>query len=104
MELLTMSKKELSRVEVMERIKAKKMTQKNASEALGLSVRHVRRLWKNYQAEGAVGLVSKRRGIIQPGARSFFLRIDKTKIAICITTTKRPGALPAKVGRNAIVN
>ena len=43
MELLTMSKKELSRVEVMERIKAKKMTQKKASEALGLSVRHVRR-------------------------------------------------------------
>ena len=62
MELLTMSKKELSRVEVMERIKAKKMTQKNASEALGLSVRHVRRLWKNYREEGAVGLVSKRRG------------------------------------------
>ena len=41
MELLRMSKKELSRVEVMERIKAKKMTQKKASEALGLSVRHV---------------------------------------------------------------
>jgi len=62
MELLRMSKKELSRVEVMERIKAKKMTQKKASEALGLSVRHVRRLWKNYRKKGTASLISKRRG------------------------------------------
>lgn len=65
MELLQMSKKELSRVEVMERIKGKKMTQKKGAEALGLSVRHVRRLWKNYQEKGAAGLISKRRG--KPG-------------------------------------
>jgi len=62
MELLSMSKKEISRLEVMERMKAKKMTQKKASKALGLSVRQVRRLWKNYQEKGAVGLMSKRRG------------------------------------------
>ncbi len=57
-----MSKKELSRVEVMERIKAKKMTQKKGAEALGISVRQVRRVWKNYQEKGAIGLLSKRRG------------------------------------------
>ncbi|OQX65574.1 MAG: hypothetical protein B5M51_00305, partial [Anaerolinea sp. 4484_236] len=62
MELLQMSKKELSRVEVMERIKAKRMTQKKGAEALGISVRQVRRLWKNYQEKGAIGLVSKSRG------------------------------------------
>ena len=62
MELLEMSKKELSRVEVMERIKAKRMTQKKGAEALGISVRQVRRLWKNYQEKGAIGLVSKSRG------------------------------------------
>ena len=53
MELVQMSKKELSRVEVMERIKAKSMTQKKGAEALGISVRQVRRLWKNYQEKGA---------------------------------------------------
>lgn len=62
MELVQMSKKELSRVEVMERIKAKRMTQKKGAEALGISVRQVRRLWKNYQEKGAVGLLSKSRG------------------------------------------
>jgi hypothetical protein len=62
MELVQMSKKELSRVEVMERMKTKKMTQKKGAAALGISVRQVRRLWKNYQEKGAVGLVSKSRG------------------------------------------
>ena len=62
MELLQMSKKELSRVEVMERIKAKKMTQKKGAEALGISIRQVRRVWKNYQEKGAIGLISKSRG------------------------------------------
>jgi hypothetical protein len=62
MELLEMSKKELSRVEVMERIKAKKMTQKKGAEALGISVRQVRRLWKKYEEKGAAGLINKSRG------------------------------------------
>ena len=81
MELLEMSKKELSRVEVMERIRAKKMTQKKGAEALGISVRQVRRLWKNYQKEGAAGLINKSRGkpsnnrlSVETRRRSIFLR------------------------------
>ena len=62
MELVQMSKKELSRVEVMVRIKAKSLTQKKGAEALGISVRQVRRLWKDYQEKGAVGLINKSRG------------------------------------------
>jgi len=62
MELLQMSKKELSRVEVMERMKAKKMTQKKGAEALGISVRQVRRLWRKYEKKGAAGLLNKSRG------------------------------------------
>ncbi len=62
MELLQMSKKELSRVEVMERMKAKKMTQQKGAEALGLSVRQVRRLQKKYEEKGASGLINKSRG------------------------------------------
>ncbi len=62
MELLEMSKKEVSRLSIMEQIKAKKITQKKASEILGLRERQIRRLWKNYQEKGASGLISKRRG------------------------------------------
>lgn len=65
MELLLMSKKELSRVEVLERMKAKKMTQKKGAEALGLSVRQVRRLQKKYAEKGAAGLIHQGRG--KPG-------------------------------------
>ena len=62
MELLEMSKKELSRVEIMERIRAEKMTKKKAAETLGISVRQVRRLRKKYAEKGSVGLQNKSRG------------------------------------------
>ena len=62
MELLQMSKKELSRVEVMERMKTKKMTQKKGAAALGISVRQIRRLRKRYEEKGSAGLVNKSRG------------------------------------------
>jgi len=61
-ELLTMSKKELSRLEIMQRIEGKGLTQKEAAQMLGLSLRHVKRLYRAYRQGGAQGLVSKRRG------------------------------------------
>jgi len=61
-ELLTMNKKELSRLEIMQRIEQKRLTQKKAAQLLGLSVRHVKRLYRAYREQGAPGLVSKRRG------------------------------------------
>jgi len=61
MELLPMSKKELGRMEVLERLKAQKMTQKKAALALGLSVRQVRRLQKKYAEHGAAGLIHQSR-------------------------------------------
>jgi transposase len=57
-----MSTKELSRLEVMQRLEDKRMSQKEAADILGLSVRHVKRLLKAYRRDGAKGLVSKRRG------------------------------------------
>ena len=42
--LLTMSKRELSRLEVMQRIKDKRLTQKEATQLLGISTRQVNRL------------------------------------------------------------
>ncbi len=61
-ETISMSRRELSRAEVMQQLKAKRITQVLAAEQLGLTVRHIKRLWRAYQAGGAQALVSKRRG------------------------------------------
>lgn len=61
-ELLTMSKRELSRLEIMQRMTEKRLTQKEAARLLEISLRQVKRLWKAYRTQGAQGLVSKRRG------------------------------------------
>ena len=66
--LLTMSDKEVSRLEMMQRLKEKSLSQREAAKILGVSVRHVRRLLKAYlpsrccAEKGAAGLVSQRRG------------------------------------------
>lgn len=60
--LLTMSKKELSRLEVMQRLEEKRLKQREAAEILGISQRHVRRLLRTYRHDGESGLISKRRG------------------------------------------
>jgi len=62
MDLITMSKEELGRLEVMERLQEKRMKQNTAAEILGVGVRQVKRLLRAYRREGAAGLVSKRRG------------------------------------------
>ncbi len=61
-ELLQMSNREVTRLEGMHRLKDKRLTQKKAAKLLGISTRHVKRLWRAYQAKGAPGLVSQRRG------------------------------------------
>jgi transposase len=63
--LQTMSEKELRRLEIMQRIDEKRQTQKEAARVLGVSERHVRRLYRAYKEDGASGLISKRRG--RPG-------------------------------------
>jgi transposase len=61
-ELITMSTKEVTRLEVMQRLKEKRLTQKEAAKLLGLSTRQIKRLWRRYQKDQAKGLVSNRRG------------------------------------------
>ena len=60
--LLTMSKKEWTRKEIMERLEEKRLKQHEAAEILGVSERHVRRLLRSYRTCGSEGLISKRRG------------------------------------------
>ena len=61
-ELLTMSKQELTRLEIMNRVKEKHLTQKEAAKMLNLSIRQIKRLFHAYKAQGAKGIVSRRRG------------------------------------------
>ena len=60
--LLTMSNREITRLEAMQRIKDKRLTQKEAAGMLSLSVRQIKRLYRAYKVQGARGLVSQRRG------------------------------------------
>ncbi len=60
--LLHMSAKELSRLEVMQRLSRKQMSQKESGTILGLSVRQIKRLLKAYRQKGATGLVSRQCG------------------------------------------
>jgi transposase len=60
--LLQMSAKELTRLEVMQRLTQKRMSQKEAGRMLHMSTRQVKRLLKRYRQDGAAGLMSKHRG------------------------------------------
>ena len=59
---LTMSAKELDRLEIIGRVVERRLTQWKAAEQLGLSLRQVERLCRAYRADGAVGLISRKRG------------------------------------------
>jgi hypothetical protein len=59
---VTMSGKEVDRLHWMRLLAEQRTTQRHAADALGLTARHLRRLYAAFQAAGAPGLVSKRRG------------------------------------------
>ena len=59
---IQMSRKELSRLEVVQAVVGSRLTQMEAAGRLRLSVRQVKRLCRSYRQAGAAGLVSKRRG------------------------------------------
>jgi transposase len=61
-DLLTMSKQELTRHEVMQRLNDQRLRQPEAATILSLSLRQVKRLWRAYRRAGVKGLLSKRRG------------------------------------------
>ena len=61
-DLLLMSQTEVNRLEILQAVAARRMSQLQAAEVLGLTTRQVRRLLRAYEARGAAGLVSKKRG------------------------------------------
>lgn len=62
-----MSMKERRRLAVMLGLKKREMSLAEAAEALGLSYRQAKRIWKRYQLQGDAGLVHRGRG--RAGAR-----------------------------------
>ena len=60
--IFTMSQRELDCIHVIKQVMAKKITQISAAKQLNISVRHVRRLSRTHERQGAKGLISKRRG------------------------------------------
>ncbi|MES2215630.1 MAG: ISNCY family transposase, partial [Pseudomonadota bacterium] len=77
-----MSNKELSRLELIQKLIERRLTQTEVAEILKISTRQVQRLIKSYRSSGANGLVSKKRGkpsnnVISGG--------DKTKVLAIIT-------------------
>ena len=59
---LTMSRKEVDRVGVMQQVAERRILQQEAAARLGISVRQVKRLLARLRGEGPQGLVSRRRG------------------------------------------
>jgi hypothetical protein len=57
--LLTMSKKELTRLEVLKQVEEKRLKQREAVEIIKVSERHIRRLLKWYRRSGAEGWSQK---------------------------------------------
>lgn len=57
-----MSRKEIKRLEIIQQVESKQINQLIAAERLDLTTRQVRDLQKRYRQEGALGLLSKRRG------------------------------------------
>ena len=62
MSLITMSQKELHRLEAIQKIRDRRLSVVQAAELLGLSRSQVHRLLQAYDQDGAGGLVSKKRG------------------------------------------
>ncbi len=59
---ITMSFQEFDRLEVTQRVVRKELTQRETALALGVSIRQFERLVARLRCEGAIGLVSRRRG------------------------------------------
>jgi len=60
--MLSMSRKEIDRLEVIQQVVNRQLTQSRAAERLDLSIRQTKRLVRRYRTEGVQGLISRHRG------------------------------------------
>lgn len=80
---VTMSARELGRLEVLGRVIERRRTQRQAAEQLGLSERQVRRLCRALSQHGAAGLVSRQRG--SPSNRTLPAAVREQALALVRT-------------------
>jgi len=80
---LTMSAKELNRLEILGRVLERRLTQAQAAEQLGLGVRQVERLCRKLRLDGRQGLVSKKRG--RPSNRKLPVALRERALALVLS-------------------
>lgn len=78
--LITMTTKELHRIEILSLVQDKRLTQVKASERLGISTRHFRRIFNDYLEDGPKALANKRRG--KPSGRAMDKNLENKAIEL----------------------
>lgn len=86
-----MNIKELDRMEVVSQLHQGMITQLEAANILGLTDRQIRRLLKSYRQQGAIGLISKKRGLpgnhkLKQSLKDLVLGLVKTLYSPCNPT------------------
>ena len=61
-DIITMSREEIRRVGLIQRVEERRITQKHVGKVLGISERQVNRLVKRYREKGEEGLIHGLRG------------------------------------------
>lgn len=72
--LVTMSDKEISRINVIQSVVEKRMRRRDAAHQLALTERQTQRLMNRFREFGATGLANLRRGCPVTVVRTFFPR------------------------------
>lgn len=94
--LVTMSDKELSRINVIQSVVEKRMRRRDAAHQLALTERQTQRLMNRFRESGAAGLANLRRG--RPGNHRL---PESLKLRVLITTATLGQRLPQKNYANA---
>ena len=86
MDLVTMSGRELQRIEVLSEVLARRRTEISAAAILGLSTRQTRRLLAAYRDGGGGALIHKARGRTSnnrliPGIREYVIELVRSRYA-----------------------
>jgi transposase len=81
-EIYSMNKKELLRLNILQQIDNKQVTQKKAAELLNISTRQVRNLMHAFKTDGAKGIISKKRGIMRNRKYEASVRSQALKLMV----------------------
>ncbi len=99
-ELVTMSTKEIDRLEVIRRVLEHGLKRRKAAQLLGITSRQVWRLCETYKSEGPAGLASKRRG--RPSNRRLWQDLEKRTVELVRELYGDFGPTLAREGTNGL--